>query len=236
MREGFSLSGAPGKEKIKATTPLKVWKEKIMALSDKVEIPMRKMVVFFIIDTSGSMEGSKIGAVNNACRELIPELADLPVISGDTQVKVAVLEYSSGARWITAKGPIDVESFSWINLEASGITDIGAAFNALNEKLSSKYFQTGGFIAPVIIVTTDGSPTDDWKPALAALKQNKWFKAAIKVGVAIGDEADRNVLTAFTGSEGMVLDVFTSATIRKVISSALIYIDDGPAPVGAENW
>jgi len=206
-----------------------------MALTEMVEIPMRKMVVFLIIDTSGSMSGQKISAVNTACRELIPELADLPTIGGDTHVNVAVLEYSSGARWITAKGPIDVESFSWTDLEAAGITDIGTAFNALNEKLSSKYFKTGEFIAPVIIVTTDGEPTDDWKPALAALKQNGWYKAAIKVGVAIGDEADRNVLAAFTGSEGMVLDSFNETAIRKVIGSALIRMDDGGAPVGAED-
>jgi uncharacterized protein YegL len=37
-----------------------------MALIDKIEIPRRRMALFFIIDASGSMEGSKIGAVNTA--------------------------------------------------------------------------------------------------------------------------------------------------------------------------
>ena len=34
----------------------------------------REMVLFFIIDKSGSMAGTKIGAVNTAIREVIPEL------------------------------------------------------------------------------------------------------------------------------------------------------------------
>jgi flagellar motor switch protein FliM len=45
-----------------------IFKEKIMALTDKVEIPRRTLVLFFIVDTSGSMEGSKIGALNTAIK------------------------------------------------------------------------------------------------------------------------------------------------------------------------
>jgi len=37
-----------------------------MLLSEDFLIPKRTMVLFFVIDTSASMEGSKIGAVNTA--------------------------------------------------------------------------------------------------------------------------------------------------------------------------
>ena len=33
-------------------------------LDEQVSVPRRTMTLFFLIDTSGSMEGSKIGAVN----------------------------------------------------------------------------------------------------------------------------------------------------------------------------
>ena len=35
------------------------------------------MVLFFLVDTSGSMYGTKIGTVNTAIEEIIPELKDL---------------------------------------------------------------------------------------------------------------------------------------------------------------
>ena len=37
-----------------------------MGLLDNESIPRRKMTLFFVIDTSGSMVGSKIGSVNDA--------------------------------------------------------------------------------------------------------------------------------------------------------------------------
>ena len=44
-----------------------------MSLNEAVEaIPRKSMVLFFLIDTSGSMSGSKIGAVNAAIEEVIP--------------------------------------------------------------------------------------------------------------------------------------------------------------------
>ena len=49
-----------------------------MSLNDAVEaIPRKTMVLFFLIDTSGSMEGAKIGAVNAAIEEVIPELREI---------------------------------------------------------------------------------------------------------------------------------------------------------------
>ena len=43
-----------------------------MGLYDEVvEVPRRTMVLFFLIDTSGSMYGDKIGKVNTAIDEII---------------------------------------------------------------------------------------------------------------------------------------------------------------------
>ena len=48
-----------------------------MGMFDDIEgIVKRQMVLFFVVDTSGSMQGTKIGAVNTAIREVLPELKD----------------------------------------------------------------------------------------------------------------------------------------------------------------
>ena len=49
-----------------------------MGMFDDVEgIVKRQMVLFFVVDTSGSMQGTKIGAVNTAIREVIPEIRSI---------------------------------------------------------------------------------------------------------------------------------------------------------------
>ena len=43
-------------------------------LDETVSVPRRTMTLFFLIDTSGSMEGNKIGAVNDAVVNVLPML------------------------------------------------------------------------------------------------------------------------------------------------------------------
>jgi uncharacterized protein YegL len=177
------------------------------------------MVLFFMVDTSGSMMGSKIGEVNSAIEDVIPELKDLAESNADAQIKIAVLEFSTGSRWLTPNGPIEVENFIWNDMDASGVTDLGDACQKLNEKLSTKAFMqeaTGSF-APAIFLLSDGGPTDDYKKGVDALKQNNWFKKAIKVAVAIGSDADKSVLEEFTGSNEAVIEVHSAAMLRKMI-------------------
>jgi uncharacterized protein YegL len=190
-----------------------------MALTDKIEIPRRTMALFFVIDTSGSMDGSKIGAVNTSIEEVIPAIKEVSNDNADAQIKIAALEFSSGARWITASGPVECDQFRWNYLDAAGVTDFGAACKALNDKLSTKAFMqeaTGSF-APAIFLLSDGEPTDEWQSALQILRKNNWFKAAVKVAIAIGDDANKNVLKEFTGSMEAVLEVHNTAMLKKMI-------------------
>jgi uncharacterized protein YegL len=191
-----------------------------MSLNDAVEaIPRKTMVLFFLVDTSGSMDGAKMGAVNAAIEEVIPELKELSETNADAQIKVAALEFSSGARWITAGGPVNAEEFRWNYLDAAGVTDLGHACLMLNEKLSKKAFMqeaTGSF-APAIFLLSDGGPTDDWQKGLAELKGNNWFKKAVRVAVAIGEDADKEVLKQFTGTMEAVLEAKNIAMLKRMI-------------------
>jgi uncharacterized protein YegL len=188
-------------------------------LTDKIGTPRKAMTLFFVVDASGSMDGSKIGAVNAAIENVIPDLKEISEGNADAQSKVAALEFSSGARWITANGPVEVDQFYWNYMDAGGVTDLGAACKALNEKLSAKAFmrEATGSYAPVIFLMSDGDPTDDWQSGLNILKQNNWFKVGLKAAIAIGDEANKEVLKAFTGSMESVLEVHTPAMLKRVI-------------------
>lgn len=194
-----------------------------MSLLDAVSIPRRTMVLFFLVDTSGSMNGDKIGAVNEAIREVIPEIKDISAENADALIKIAVLDFSSGARWLYER-PVDSDQFVWNNLEAGGLTDMGVAFNMLDEKLSRTQFMADaiGSYAPAIFMMSDGAPTDDYKKGLEELRKNKWFKVAIKVAVAIGADANTEILKEFTGNEECVLTVRSPQALRKMIRFASV--------------
>ena len=196
-----------------------------MSIIDKEGIRRRVMVLFFVVDVSGSMEGNKIGKVNQAIREVLPEISDLND-GADAEIKIAALEFSSGARWLTANGPVEAGQYHWRDVEAAGTTDLGAACKSLNERLSTKengfMKEATGSFAPAIFLLSDGDPTDDWQKELDKLKQNNWFRAAVKVAVGIGNDANLDVLAAFTGTKEMVLaindtDVQKTAMLIKMI-------------------
>lgn len=41
------------------------------------EIPRKAMTLFYLVDTSGSMSGAKIGALNTAVRETLPIIEEI---------------------------------------------------------------------------------------------------------------------------------------------------------------
>lgn len=193
-----------------------------MGMFDDIDgIVKRQMVLFFVVDTSGSMQGTKIGAVNTAIREVLPELKDAG--GADIDLKVACLTFSSGCQWMYPT-PIASDSFQWTTVDADGVTDLGAACRELNDKLSKNGFlkASSGSVAPVIFLLSDGEPTDDFESGINLLQQNNWFKHGIKVAVAIGDDANKDVLAKFTGNIEAVITVHTPEALRKWIRKVSI--------------
>ena len=126
-----------------------------MGIFDEVDgIVKRQMVLFFIVDTSGSMEGTKIGAVNTAIREVIPELTGIG--GSDVDLKIACLKFSSGCGWLHSS-PVSVENFQWNNLSADGVTDFGSACKELSDKMSKDKFLSApsASVAPAIFLMSD---------------------------------------------------------------------------------
>jgi uncharacterized protein YegL len=75
---------------------------------------------------------------------------------------------------------------------------------------------TGSF-APALFLLSDGAPTDDYSQCLEDLRKNSWFKQAIKVAVAIGDNANKTILAEFTGDAEAVLEVHNAKMLKKMI-------------------
>lgn len=186
--------------------------------TNRIQIARKTMVLFFLVDTSGSMYGEKIGSLNDAIRETVPDLKDLSQSNPDAAIKIAVMQFDTNVRWLYPQ-PIDSEQFRWNDLQAGGLTELGAALLELNGKLSKTQFmqEAAGSYAPVLILLSDGGPTDNFDSALEVIKKNAWFKHAIKIAIAIGNDADKNVLAQFTGNSESVIEVHNKSALKAII-------------------
>ena len=53
-----------------------------------VEVSRRTMTLFFIVDASGSMDGAKMGTLNSAIEEVIPEIRKISAENADAAIKI----------------------------------------------------------------------------------------------------------------------------------------------------
>ena len=183
---------------------------------DAEEIAKKSMVLFFLIDCSGSMSGSKIGTVNAVMEELVPEIRDIG--GADADIRIAVLKFSGGSSWMYDE-PVSAEEFEWQAIDAENVTDLGSAFTELYAKLSrNEYMRSPSLsFAPVMILMSDGYPTDNFEKGLEELKKNRWYNAGIKAAVAIGEDADLDILARFTGSSDSVVTAHNGEALAKLI-------------------
>ena len=56
---------------------------------------------------------------------------------------------------------------------------------------------TNRALPPVLVLISDGHPTDDFDSGLKALLDLPWGKKAVRVAIAIGEDADHDVLQRF---------------------------------------
>ena len=99
------------------------------------------------------------------------------------------------------------------------MTELGKAFDLLAAQLSIPPMPERA-LPPVIVLLSDGQPTDDYKRSLEKLKKLPWFRKAVKIAISIGQDADDDVLVEFCGNNELVLQANNAAALAKMIKWA----------------
>jgi len=141
-----------------------------------------------------------MSAVNSAIPQAIEFISKYEDEVKKASISMNALKFSCGAEWMYNDN-IPVKLFRWENLNGEGITDLGQAFLRLATLL--KLQKDGGKMPekaypPVLVLITDGYPTDDWETGLKELNKEFWAKNAVRLAFAL-EGADREVLQAFIG-------------------------------------
>lgn len=191
---------------------------------------MRRLPVYLLLDTSGSMYGEPIEAVKNGVQVLINTLRSDPYALETAYL--SIITFSSKAQQIT---PLtELANFQTPEIEASGCTSLGDALSLLARRVDQEVTKTTlemkGDWKPLVFIMTDGVPTDDITQGLASLKKCKF---GMVVACAAGKGADQNILKQITDSV-VSLDTADSATIKSFfkwvsasISTSSMKIEEG---------
>jgi uncharacterized protein YegL len=171
---------------------------------------MRRLPVYLLLDTSGSMYGEPIEAVKNGVQVLVSTLRSDPYALETAYL--SIITFDSSAQQVS---PLtELAAFQQPNIQASGCTALGEALTLLSQKADQEVTKTTveqkGDWKPLVFIMTDGEPTDDLNKGLAEFKKRKW---GMVVACAAGSGANTDTLKKIT--ECVVsLDTADSATIK----------------------
>lgn len=151
---------------------------------------MRRLPVYLLLDTSGSMAGAPIQALRLGVEQFKKEV-DSDQFAKES-VYMGVITFGGEADFVT-KGLISFEdfmvSFHTDSLSATANTPLGQALWLLVESLdkdvkSSVKGGEKGDWKPLIFILTDGEPTDEWQEPRQKIleRQNKRVINVITVG------------------------------------------------------
>lgn len=163
------------------------------------ELQKKLLPIIYVIDSSGSMDADgNMTKVNEAIKDTMDILKAKAAENADAEILVGALKFATGAEWVF-DGLLSTDDFYWNDIQAGGMTYLGDALEKLNAKMSRSAFFADkiGYKCPVLIFMSDGYPNDpgdSWRKSLEKIRQNKWFANSIKIAIAVGGDADRDVL------------------------------------------
>jgi len=138
-----------------------------------------------ILDTSESMRGARIDALNAGLRALHDDLLDHPL--AQKRVEIAIVEFNSTARVV--QDFATAENFQPPTLTASGVTEMAAGINqALDiiQQRKSKYRSNGvPFYRPWAFLITDGQPTSSVEEVARRIREDEQNKRVIFFSVGV---------------------------------------------------
>ena len=171
---------------------------------------MRRLPVYLLLDTSGSMYGEPIEAVKNGVQTLLSTLRGDPYALETAYL--SIITFESKAEQVV---PLtELSAFQQPNINASGCTALGEALALLAQKVDAEVIKTTaemkGDWKPLVFIMTDGNPTDDLEQGLREFRKRKF---GMVVACAAGQAADVKTLQKIT--ENVVqLDTADSSTIK----------------------
>lgn len=141
----------------------------------------------------------KMESLNQSIRQSLPTMVKVARENPEAQIMIRVVRFGDEAKWHFETAH-KVEEFQWQDLVAGGLTAMGSALELVAQDLNPDVIGRRA-LPPIILLISDGKPTDNFNKGLEVLLAQPWGKQSVRIAIAIGSDADKQVLRRFTGEE-----------------------------------
>lgn len=189
------------------------------------EKKMRRLPVFILLDTSGSMRGEPIHSVNVGLQSMLSALRQDPYAL--ESVYLSVITFDMEAKVYLPLTPLDQVQIPDLDVPNVGATFMGAALELLAHEVQQNVQKSTddvkGDWRPLLFLMTDGSPSDvyAYQQIIPTIKQSNF---ATIVACAAGPKAKTEALLQLT-DQVVVLDTMDSnsfSSFFKWVSASVV--------------
>ncbi|MFB2538207.1 MULTISPECIES: VWA domain-containing protein [unclassified Acinetobacter] len=186
---------------------------------------MRRLPVYILLDTSGSMRGEPISSVNVGLQSMLSALRQDPYAL--ESVYLSIITFDMQAQVYLPLTPLDQVQLSQIDVPSAGATFMGAALELLAERANQEIIKSTdeqkGDWRPLLFLMTDGSPSDvyAYDQMLPVIKN---LNFASIIACAAGPKAKVDSLQKLT-DQVVVLDTMDAssfASFFKWVSASVV--------------
>lgn len=179
-------------------------------LDEIIRSERKQLPIILLLDTSGSMEGYRIEALNSAVKDMLNSFVEEENIRAEIQV--SIITFGGEAKLHTDITP--VKDIIWSDLIADGLTPMGDALDIAKEMIEDRKKIK---IAPNVVVVSDGMPNDkdEWYKSLENFMEGRSRKCT-RWAMAIGDGANKELLKEFVSDDDKyVFEASDASQIKK---------------------
>lgn len=196
---------------------------------------MRRLPVYLLLDTSGSMRGEPIESVKVGLSAMISTLRQDP--SALESVFLSVITFDRDVKVVE---PLtSLEDFQTVDLQTpeSGPTHLGLALEAVckrvDQEVNTNTEQRKGDWKPLLFVMTDGSPSDKmkYKEMVPEIRKRNF---AIIVGCAAGAKAKVEELKGLC-DQVVILDTMDGSAFSQFFQWVSASVATGNMSMGATS-